>query len=138
MGLEIWDFTIPAFLLTGSTVVLGGIFVLAGWIKIAGDSKSATHRAVPIGLCMYTASVFSDLVGFGLFGALNNDERLSQRVWFIFLIISLMLVLASMIVVHLEPSSAQGVVKTGSIVLLVVNVLGFTLFFLTLPGMPLH
>ena len=53
MGLEIWDFTIPAFLLTGSTVVLGGIFVLAGWIKIAGDSKSATHRAVPIGLCMY-------------------------------------------------------------------------------------
>ena len=48
MGLEGLSFAIPAVFITAGTLVIGGLFVLYGWIYAGIYWKSAGHQKIPL------------------------------------------------------------------------------------------
>jgi hypothetical protein len=137
-GFEGLRLYVSAMLITWGTISVGGCFALAAWTMTGDESGDACPRKIPMSLLAFTASVSTDLVGFAIVVALHlmKDSflygvSLEQPVWQTALVLSFMLLLVGMVLLRRDASSAvRRVVKIGSIVVLIVNLLGLVLYLL--------
>lgn len=146
MGLEGLIWVIPVLTALG-VACLGGLFALIGWIKIATDPRRTSDRKIPMALYAFSASVCMDIAVYAILWARRGSDMPQGMIWKIELshfilslgpIVSLLFLLISIFLVRRDSSSARGVVKAGSIVLFVVNVVGFILFLLAFHEISTH
>jgi len=146
MGMEGLYFAIPAEFVSFSTIGLGTLFVLRALFIVFSRRIKGKQWRVHIALIPFTASVGVAFVGLVALKHIPYDLQdskilgwnLVSFVWSCFLVGSSALVLLSLVLVRRDSGPTRHTVQTGSIVLLTVDVLGFLLFILAQPGMPLH
>jgi hypothetical protein len=138
MGLEGLIWIVPAYTAI-AVACLGGFFVMLGWVRFASDARALPGRKASLALLAFSASVLTDIAVCGVLWMLRDsflldreilDTDLRRLTLSSGLILSFLLLLVSTYYLRRDSSAARIVVKTGSLVLLVANVLGLTLFFL--------
>jgi len=131
------DYAVPAIFVSVCTIGLGGLFLIVAWcVAISDNSKEIGLYRYPSALYIYTASVFSDLLGMFVLSVMPDEweqyyilgTRLRLCIYTIFMLISFVLVFVSLILLRRRNGRVRGVLMIGSIVLLAVNVLGLVLY----------
>ena len=142
-----FDFAVPALLVSLGTVGVGGLVAALAWWMAASDGPARkSGRRFPLALYAFSASVLSDLLGMFVLSAMPDDwdqyhvlgARLPPAVYSLFLLISFTAVIVSVALLWGKQGILKVLLMGGSIVLIVINVLGIALFIMGLPGMPLH
>lgn len=139
MGFEGLVWVIPV--LTAIIVTcLGTLFVLGGWITVASHS-SGIPRKSPVALRILSASVAVDVATLSSLWVLRDwdrqfytmgDMELKRLVLLCGLMVSFLLLLLTAYRMRKDSSPAKGLVTIGTIVLLVVEAVGSSLFLLAL------
>jgi hypothetical protein len=142
-----WDmglgYTIPAFFITFSTALVGGVFVVLAWTRVIRKSDAASRRSVSAALYTFTVAVFLDVAGWLWLWEVEADWitspyfRKAEHACSFFIIASFVCLVASMVLVRKGSGAETGVVKAGSKTLFAIAVLGSIWFVLARPGMPL-
>ncbi|MFC5865367.1 hypothetical protein ACFPT7_23890 [Acidicapsa dinghuensis] len=133
MGFDGFYFGIPMLLVTLGTLVAGGIPVLFAWCRIVGQSRTVSERVLPKALCVLTASICVDPLGFCAFAFIPYDEKDSFAAFLVCstaMTIGFLLSLAAPIISR-EQNVERYAVFLGSIALAVVNLLGLVWLFIT-------
>jgi len=137
MGMQGFNFGIPASFITVCTIGLGGLFVLIAWAKVIHEQVASGRRSVPLSLYTFTVSVLLDLLALVVLSAIPFDLRnreilgvlFPQCVWSLFLIASCVLLIITVARVRKDSGPGRGSVQAGSTIVLVTSVLGFIWFF---------
>jgi hypothetical protein len=146
MGMQGFNFGIPAMFITMLTIVMGGLFVLVAWTNALTERIANGHWSIPTALYAFTASVGLELAGhvvlsdipYGMTDREVLGVSLVALIWSCFLLASFILLLVSMALVRRNSEPGKRIVQAGSKVLLVIAILGFIGIVMGLPGMPLH
>ncbi len=128
-------FLIPAFLATGCTVIVGGIFVLIAWLRalsaqVGGEIGIDTRRTF-ISLWALSLSLVLDLAVFPVQMLVNQTDSFRHRipiyqvVWSFFLILSFALQVLSICTAYLEPIKTRRIVRIGAILVVMGNLICF-------------
>jgi len=127
-----FNFAVPAIFVSYATILMGGIFVVTGWLSVIRAYAKEGRWEAPISLYAFTGSVCIELVGLIVLSYLPYD--LASRkvygwnstsfVWSAFQIASVILALISLLLIKNNRSPARHTARMGAIVLLVIASLG--------------
>lgn len=130
---------IPVQVVLLGTVFIGGLFVLLAWIRVISGSFRGESLSVPSSLYLVTVAVLADLLAMFSFDTTPANALffLSTWGWPLLMFTSGGLVIASTFLARTSSVPARKTVYRSALVLLVINLFGFVLYILALPGMPL-
>ena len=137
MGLEGLVWVIPV-LVIGNCAFVGCLFAVVGWAKVALDSRELSGKRAPRSLVAFTASVITNICVIGFLVIFDEVASLRftieedvQRIAIVFgLLTSVALFVVAFRDTREDTSSPSGIVKTGSVVLLILQGAGLALFLL--------
>ena len=126
-------FGYPAIHVTFITISLGALFALFAWGKTVFDPKeSGVYSEFSSVLYAFTASVLSEIIGIIFIVAMPDSldlfsvmgVRLRLFVYIVFLALGFVFVLVSLMLTKGKMGPIVRLLRIGSIVLVIVNVLG--------------
>jgi hypothetical protein len=129
LGIERADFLIPALFVTACSALVGGIFTLLAWIAFACDPDNKRRWRIPLAIYTLAASSFLDWIGYFLLPSVPSVSVASlDRLWSFVLVSGFVFVLVSLFLAIRYSGPARGTLLVGSVVLFLVNALGYIVF----------
>ncbi len=135
-------------LMTYWTSSFGGLISLLAWGIVLARCWQKRSWKIPMALYLFTIAVCVDFFGlhvlsYGFWYDMKSKAILGVSLsatwwWLAFLIISFVCLLLSLVCLYGYRGPGRRTLQVGSIVLIVVDCLGFITLILSLPGMPMY
>jgi hypothetical protein len=139
------NFGIPVYFMTLWTIDFGRVMSFLAWAIVLYKYWKDRRKIIPIALYMFTAAVCVALVGYHVAWELPYDIRnkvvlgtsLQSAAKTAYLVVSFTFLILSLVCLRGYRGPGRRILQIGSIVLIVIQCLGFIVIVLTLPRMPL-
>jgi hypothetical protein len=136
MGMHNLDYLISGLFISLGSAIVGGFFSVIAWVGVVSNLPRGGRWKVPAVLYTYSAAAFLGFAAFVVFMALPShtpgSEALSPDAfllcWLSFVVAGFVFVLISMLLAYRYSGPGRRFILVGSIVLIVVNGLGFVVF----------
>jgi hypothetical protein len=139
------NFGIPVYFMTLWTTDFGVVMSLLAWVIVLYKYWKGHCKIIPLALYMFTVAVCVDLVGSHVLSVVPYDIRnrvvlgtsLQSAAETAYLVVSFIFLILSLVCLRGYRGPGRRILQVGSVVLVVIQSLGFISIVLTLPGMPL-
>jgi hypothetical protein len=146
MWMEGLRFAIPAYIMAFGTILIGGVFAILAWLRIAFYRGGEVPEKLPPALYTIISAVGIEILGIIVLGKIPFEltERqvlgisIPSCVWSIFLLSGLALVVTSLALCRGHRGRGWGILRLGASCLVLVHLFGGFCFVMALPGMPWH
>jgi hypothetical protein len=136
MVLEYLDFYIAALLVSIGTACLGIFFCGYAWIQVLFDSGRPERGQMFAAVWAFTGGSFLESVGFvavtsipyGVQGYGPANDKVPFLIWTMFFPTAVILLVVSRILIRRNAGPARGTVMAGSMVLIVLHLLGAIMY----------
>jgi hypothetical protein len=116
-------FYVPALVSTLITLCVGGLLVVTAWIQVLIEPPPEAPRKIGRALLAFTAAVMVDAIVMPV--VWQTPEEQKAVVWTWFLLVSFACAIAGRLYVIRGFGPSKSIVKFGSMILVIVDFLGF-------------